>query len=454
MAGLGRPALLESAPGFGAAGRWSFLAARPRLVFESRGAAASLRRIDPESGRTRSIEPLGNPLEALDRILARFALAQPQAAPDPEAPPFQGGLIGFLGYDIAPLIERLPRRHGPDSTIPEIRLSLYDTFITIDHDRQTVTLTAADILGDGPRATRRRLASMRKALAREPAIRPTIIEAPLEANFSRGEFVWAVRRVLDYLAAGDIFQVNLAQRFLTRARQIDPLDLHLRLKKKSPAPYSAFLRWGSRAVVSASPELFYETRGLSIVTRPIKGTRPRGRTEGDDLAQLQELRRSAKERAELTMIVDLERNDLGRVCEYGSIHVAEPHAIESFAQVHHLVATVRGTIREGVGPVEILRAMAPGGSITGAPKIRAMQIIDELERCRRGVYTGAIGYFSRGGASAFNISIRTMIIDGSHVSYHVGSGLVADSDPEAEYLETLHKGRGPREVLEQCGAPG
>src|SRR5262249_12690516 len=194
------------------------------------------------------------------------------------------------------------------------------------------------------------------------------------------------------------------------------------------------------SVVSASPEWFYQTRGDRIVTRPIKGTRPRGSTPGEDARLAADLAASPKDRAELTMIVDLERNDLGRVCRYGSVVVRDALTVESFAQVHHLVATVEGRLRPGVGPVEVIRALFPGGSITGAPKIRAMQIIDELEPNRRSLYTGAIGYLSRGGASAFNIAIRTILIEGGYASYQVGGAIVADSAPEAEYTQTLATG--------------
>ena len=258
---------------------------------------------------------------------------------------------------------------------------------------------------------------------------------------------------MDYIAAGDVFQVNLSQQFSARG-SIVPLDLYLRLKKRSPAPFGAFLAWDDLAVVSASPESFYQTRGTAIVTRPIKGTRPRGSSPIDDARQVAELAASPKDRAELTMIVDLERNDLGRVCRYGSVKVIDPLRVESFAQVHHLVATVEGRLWPGLGPIDVVRAMFPGGSITGAPKIRAMQIIDELEPTRRSLYTGAVGYFSRGGTSAFNIVIRTLFVEGDRVSYQVGGGIVADSGPLTEYHETLHKGRGLREVLDEADPEG
>ncbi len=257
---------------------------------------------------------------------------------------------------------------------------------------------------------------------------------------------------MEYIAAGDIFQVNLSQRF-SALGTFDPLDLYLRLRRRSPAPFSALLRWDDLAVVSASPEWFYQTRGETIVTRPIKGTRPRGTTAEQDAKLAAELMASVKDRAELTMIVDLERNDLGRVCEFGTVRVVEPLVIESFAPVHHLVATVEGRLRPAVGPVDVIRAVFPGGSITGAPKIRAMEIIDDLEPTRRNLYTGAIGYFSRGGSSAFNIAIRTMLVEGDRLSYQVGGGIVADSEPDAEFEETIHKGRAIREVVEGWGTP-
>jgi len=446
------PALLESGPGFGAAGRWSILAAHPRLVFERDSRKYQVR---PEA--------YAMYLASLEGLLRRFDLADAETAPDPDLPPFQGGLIGYLGYDIAPWLERLPRRARPIRygahplhtmmRMPEVRFALYDTFVAVDHATGAADLWAFDLLGEGPSATERRGEGWRTALDRPaPTLRPARLRTVPESNFTREAYLAAVRRALEYIAAGDIFQVNLSQRFAARLRNLDGLDLYLRLKARSPAPFAAFLGWGDSAIVGASPESFYQVRGDHIITRPIKGTRPRGGTPEDDSRLLRELHASAKDRAELTMIVDLERNDLGRVCRYGSVRVTEPLAVESFAQVHHLVATVEGRLRPGVGPIDVVRAVFPGGSITGAPKIRAMEIIDELEPTLRGPYTGAVGYFSRGGTSAFNIAIRTMLVERDVVSYQVGGGIVADSEPEAEYEETLHKGRGVREVIEGWGA--
>lgn len=441
-----RPALLESGPGFGRSGRWSFYAARPRLVFEATDDRWTIR----EGEQTESGS--GDVLEALGRLLDRFGLADPPDPADSEFPPFTGGMIGFYGYDLAPSLERLPRRIARDSRLPDIAFSLYDTVVTLDHASGQADLWAQDFLGEGEDALQRRLRDWRRAFERTeiPAEPPRSELGAIESNFTRDGYLDAVRRILEYIAAGDIFQANLSQRFTAWGRP-EPLDLYLRLKALSPAPFASYLRWDDLAVVSASPEWFFETRGDRLVTRPIKGTRPRGHSPEDDARLAAELATSSKDRAELTMIVDLERNDLGRTCRYGTVKVLDPLTVESFAQVHHLVATVEGRLEPGAGPIEVIRAMFPGGSITGAPKIRAMEIIDELEPTRRSLYTGAIGYYGRGGASAFNIAIRTMLLEGDRVSYQVGGGIVADSDPEAEYLETLAKGRGLREVLEGKG---
>ena len=447
------PALLESGPGFGAAGRWSILAAYPRLVWEATNSRWSSR---AESGVIERGE--GDILAVLAALLHRHGLAEPADDTDPLVPPFQGGMIGFFSYDLATRIERLPRRLPRDSRLPDIRLALYDTAVTIDMRTRLVELWAWDLTGEGRLAAERRCRAWRRALdraIRSPGsvyARPSAL-GPLRSSFDRETYLARVRRVLEYIAAGDVFQVNLSQRFVARGRP-EPLDLYLRLKAASPAPFAAFLSWDDLAVLSASPEWFYQTRGRRLVTRPIKGTRPRAEEPAEDARLAAELRDSGKDRAELTMIVDLERNDLGRVCRYGSVVVRDPMTIESFAQVHHLVATVEGRLQHGKGPIDVIRAVFPGGSITGAPKIRAMQIIDELEPNRRSLYTGAIGYLSRGGASAFNIAIRTILIEGHRASFQVGGGIVADSDPEGEYEETLAKGRGMNAVLDPVERTG
>jgi aminodeoxychorismate synthase component I len=245
----------------------------------------------------------------------------------------------------------------------------------------------------------------------------------------------------DYIAAGDIYQVNLSQRFQTTL-EVPAVEAYRALRQVNPAPYAAYLDLGSAQVLSSSPECFLRMNGRDVVTRPIKGTLPRA-------CDPNQLLRSAKDNAELLMITDLERNDLGRVCEFGSVHVPSLVTVESYATVHHLVATVAGRLRPEVSHVAAVRACFPGGSITGAPKIRAMQIIDELEPHARGLYTGAIGYFGYNGVSDFNIAIRTTILQKGRLTFHAGGGIVADSEPVAEYEETLAKAEGIIRALDQ-----
>lgn len=267
---------------------------------------------------------------------------------------------------------------------------------------------------------------------------PLRVAPRFRPGLERGEWVQRVRRAHEYIAAGDIYQVNLTHT-LSAAWPGESASFYPRLRAASPAPFSCFLRLGDTTVLSASPECFLKIDGRRIVTRPIKGTRPRGT---DDAASARDLLSSPKERAELVMITDLERNDLGQVCEYGSVRVTGLCELETFAQVHHLVSTVEGCLRADVSPVQAVRACYPGGSITGAPKKRAREIIAELEPAPRGIYTGALGFFRADGRAVFNIAIRTLVVRDGTATYGVGAGLVADSDPVLEYEETLHKAAG------------
>jgi para-aminobenzoate synthetase component 1 len=276
-------------------------------------------------------------------------------------------------------------------------------------------------------------------------INPSAVEPA--SNLTKKTYLRRVAQVKEYIAAGDVYQVNLSQRFELQTAD-EPFAIYERLRKFSPAPFGAYLDAGNFQILSSSPELLLrvDARGHAV-TRPIKGTRPRGKTPVEDLRLSAELFASEKDHAELLMIVDLERNDLGRVCRYGSIQVEERHRIETHPTVFHLVATIVGQLRENTDVFDCLRSMLPGGSITGAPKIRAMQLIDELEPCRRHVYTGSLGYLGFDGTCDLNIAIRTILCRGGRASYHVGGGIVADSDPEAEYQETLAKGRAMRAAL-------
>lgn len=445
LAAVPGAAILESGPGYGELGRYSLYAVRPRAEFKIVDGAWTF-----SSEAPLAAPPAGaKPLEALRHLLAQTALPPSSSTDHDSGSVFQGGWIGYFGYDLAPLIERLPRRNPRTGSLPDLHLAYYDTFAIYDRLVDTVEVQSVDRFGEGTEAARDRLRELTPLLERSSVPDPgaPLIAGDLDVDFTPDEYCWAVGRVLEYLRAGDIFQANLSQGF--SGLLAGPLEaIWSRARSKSPAPFSAMLRGHDWSIVSTSPERFLlATPDRRVETRPIKGTRPRGRDPILDLFLRDELYRSSKDAAELNMIVDLERNDLGRVCRFGSVRVSSHRRIESFANVHHLVSTVEGRLRPDVDFVDLLAATFPGGSITGAPKIRAMELIDELERGRRGAYTGAIGYISDHGRIDLNIAIRTIVVDGLRVEYRVGGGVVADSDPLAEYRETLAKGRRLRAIL-------
>ncbi len=411
----------------------------PYLVFLDSSARGTLGRYsfltaDPVA----RVAPGGDPLAA-----ARALLAPHHQAALAGLPPFQGGIAGYVAYDGGAV------------------LGLYDWVIAWDHvqKRAWIISTGSAEGGEQRRRTadeqaRARLEWVSERLARpgRPIAalrRPPPPSAPLESNFTRAEYEAAVTRIRDYIAAGDVYQVNLAQRFEVAVTE-GAFDLYARLRALNPAPFGAYLSLGDVAVASISPERFVQLDPSGVVeARPIKGTRPRGVTADDDGALAAALLASAKDRAENVMIVDLLRNDLGKVCRPGTVLVPELCALESHPTVHHLVSTITGQLRDDADAFDLLRAAFPGGSVTGAPKIRAMQIIAELERAPRGVYCGAIGYISASGAMDMNIAIRTVVLQGGAASFHTGAGIVWDSDPAAEYDETLAKARAMIDALTQ-----
>jgi para-aminobenzoate synthetase component 1 len=373
--------------------------------------------------------------------------------------------IGYVGYEVGSLLEpTVPGRDG-GSPFPDVWWGFYDRAVAIDPADGVMRAVAVDCplweavgLNLPPAADRAagfaaHLADLIKTRRVRRPPEPKAVARPT-GEFTRGEYVRAVARTVEYIRAGDIFQANLSQRF-TGPQPLPDWALYLRLREINRAPHSAYLQLGATdeaSVLSASPELFLTVDDAGgIVTKPIKGTRRRGRDPAEDAALRDELWNSEKDAAELTMIVDLLRNDVGRVAEYGSVRVAQPRTIESFPTVHHGVATVTARLAPGRDRLDLLAGAFPGGSITGAPKVRAMQIIRELERSRRGVYTGCIGRFGLAGGMDLNIAIRTMTVADGRVTFGVGGGIVADSDPEAEYDETLHKAAG---MMRALGAEG
>jgi len=351
--------------------------------------------------------------------------------------PLPYGAVGFLAYDLARRIERLPATAEDALGIPEVALNFYDTIVTWDH-------ATGEVFATGPAA--RELTAVLDG-APEATARPPVLLSPLRSTFTRDDYLAAVARAKALIAAGDIFQVNLSQRFSTGVAIPGHL-IYQRLIRVNPAPFAAYVTGpDGLEVLSASPERFLRTEGDLVSSCPIKGTRPRSGDPEEDRALARELLSSEKDRAELVMIVDLIRNDLGRVARFGSVHVPELPALTSHPTVHHLHGTVTAQLAEDRDRVDLLRAAFPCGSVTGAPKVRAMEIIEETEPVRRGVYTGAIGWLSDSGGMDLNVAIRTLDVREGRAGFSVGGGIVADSDPRAEYEETLSKGRGLAQVL-------
>ncbi len=432
--------LLESQVPEPRLGRWSFLACDPFLTFRSKGSRLELTR----GGETEIIE--ADPFTVLAQLLGEYQVPRP-----PAAPPLIAGALGYFGYDLGRFVERLPEQTVDDLPVADGHLGFYHAVLALDHLERRAWLSSihipeADPAIAGYLAEACTCASTGTA-GRSPAPRP-VSSRPfhLTSTFTRDHYLAAIRRAKDYIAAGDIYQVNLSHR-LSAPLATTPWALYQRLARENPSPFAAYFETPDATIISCSPERFLQVRGREVETRPIKGTRPRGGTPGEDARLAHELLHSEKDRAENVMIVDLERNDLGRVCEFGSVHVPELFAVEQYATVHHLVSTVRGRLRPGATALDCLRGSFPGGSITGAPKVRSMEIIEELEPTRRGVYTGAIGYLCFSGDMDTNIVIRTVVVQNGVAHFQVGGGLVADSDPEAEYQETLDKARALTRAL-------
>lgn len=432
-------------------GRYSFLASRPKLVVRSKGNLIDM--VEGQSHRRFT----GNPFEELKELLSRYH--RPAL---PGLPPFQGGFLGFFAYDLGRLIEKIPDVKPDDIGTPDMWLGLYTSVLAFDHlyDRAYAFVNRLDVSEAEVQREFERLSRLAQG-RRGPTIDTDWMgfdgtSAPsfdgrvisLESNFTRERYCEMVKKAREYIFAGDIFQVNLSQRFeATFEAPFNPWHLYRRLREINPAPFAAYLNCADFMVASSSPERFLRLTGRTVETRPIKGTRPRGRNPEEEKMLRRQLENSEKDRAELLMIVDLERNDIGRVCKYGSVKVPELFTIETYPTVFHLVATVTGELEEGKGFVELLKACFPGGSITGAPKVRAMEIIEELEPVKRGIYTGSIGYIDLSGACDLNIVIRTLVIKGRKAYLQVGGGIVADSDPELEYEETIAKGRAFLKLL-------
>jgi para-aminobenzoate synthetase component 1 len=445
--------LLRTAQFDSPSARYSFLAARPFLTFRAFGSRCET--AAPEAGPPQT--QFGNPWRLLDALMSRCELLDEIDWPFP-----LGGAFGYWGYGLKNFTEpKLPRRAVNDLELPDCQVGFYDSLVVFDHRLGQVSVISTGLAADGSRCeakAREQLDFWRKLLAAPAAgatqsLSDAALLPPPQSNLTRAEFIGAVERAQKYIRAGDIYQVNLSHR-LTARSAMSGWEWFARLAAVSPAPFAAYLECdggedcGWFEIASSSPEQFLRMSGAHVVTRPIKGTRPRHADATRDAQLAYELQTSPKELAELIMITDLLRNDLGKVCEYGSVLAPELARLEKFAQVQHLVSTVEGRLRGDVTHFGAFASCFPGGSITGAPKFRAMEIIDELEPLSRGPYCGAIGYLGFNRESQLSIAIRTAICQPGAAHFNVGAGIVADSEPAAEHEETLAKARGFLQALQ------
>lgn len=458
----------------GKAGRYSFLGLRPRATIRGKGRTVQVVGTTDE-GTATGAEPLeGAPLEAVKRWLSPF-----RAPVVEDAPKFIGGCVGFWSYDVVRSLERLPELAEDDLGLPDYAFMMIDELWIIDHESRALYCAAhmpapaasgdAEALQTAYAAAARRAGDMKAqwdaicaiadeadAAARVRAMRQVVEDDRLQMDieafgvrtaFPKQDFEQAVRSIQHYIAQGDVFQVNLSMR-QSREVRTKPEDIYEWLRLFNPSPYMGFLRFPDFQFVSASPELLVKQERGRVSARPIAGTRRRGRTPEEDRAFADELRHNEKERAEHIMLVDLERNDLGRISRYGTVRVSDLMVIEYYSHVMHLVSEVVGEVADGKDAFDVLAATFPGGTITGAPKIRTMEIIEELEPVRRGPYTGSFGWIDYNGNMEFNIIIRTLVLKDGVGYIQAGAGIVIDSDPEREYYESLSKAKALWKAME------
>ncbi len=459
---------LDSARHHPLTGRYSVVGWDPWLTLR-----AEAGRVTVSTSQT-SVTRCEHPLVALRRVMAAYRVG----GTEEDTPPIRPGLVGAFGYELSRWIERLPEPKASPLHMPELLLWGMRLMIVADHetDRHWVISvidpeSRSDQAASDAQARLEEVCHLldciesirrRSGLDPEPsrrvefgdcraAVPPPRIEATIEPMVSQQQFETMVHQAKASIAAGEIFQANLAHAF-SASWSGSPWALYRALRGVNPSPFACFIQCAEFAIVSCSPERLVRVCGEDIETRPIAGTRPRGHTAQEDLLNSIELLLSDKERAEHIMLVDLERNDVGRVCRYGSVHVEELMTIEEYSHVMHIVSNVRGRLRHGVDLVDVIRAMFPGGTITGCPKVRCMEIIHELEPTARGFYTGSCGYLGFDGSMDLNLLIRTMVLQSAQVSFHVGAGIVADSIPEREYHETLSKAAALVSALQMTGA--
>ncbi len=444
--------LLESIEGGEKWGRYSFIGTGARAIFRARGSQVEW----VEGGKCEQLRAPGDPLEILRAKLADY---QPVVPEDLELPRFLGGAVGMIGYDWVRFVERVPDENPDELGLPDLWFVFPEDVVVYDNVRHRALLVRQVHLRDGARprecyaeanaALAELVERLRAPLAPGPRHSPVRAPMDLKRSLTREAFHDIVKRAKDYIEAGDIFQVVLGQRFEVPL-QVDPFEIYRHLRSINPSPYLFFLRMEGPVLIGASPEILVRLEQDRIDVRPIAGTRRRGRDPQDDLAMEAELLSDPKERAEHLMLVDLGRNDVGRVAEIGSVRVNEYAQVERYSHVMHLVSNVQGRLRPGLDWLDVLRATFPCGTLSGAPKVRAMEIIDELETLRRGPFGGCAGYIDYSGNMDMAITIRSLVIHEGRVILQAGAGVVADSDPELEYKETINKARALVQAIDMA----
>jgi len=430
--------LLESVEGAERWARYSFLGQDPYLVITCKDGEASV----TEDGQTKTEK--GNPLEVLEEYLRAL-----KPAVLPELPPFQGGAVGYLSYDAVRYIEEIPKNAKEDVTYPDAVFMLTDTILIFDHLKHKIKVVVnAKIDGETnevyENATQKiesLIAKLNKPQPTRTLTEPQSVPENIDSNISKEDFIKAVEKAKEHIVAGDIIQVVLSQRFSVPMNDREPFDIYRLLRTLNPSPYMYYVTLKDFKLIGCSPEALVKVQDNAVTTRPIAGTRRRGNDEAEDFAFEEEMKNSEKEKAEHLMLLDLGRNDLGRVCETGSVVVDEFMKVEKYSHVMHMVSSVTGSLAKGKDAFDVLKATFPAGTVSGAPKIRAMQIIDELEPTLRGPYAGAVGYFSYSGNLDSAIAIRTVVVKDGIAYIQAGAGIVYDSDAALEYKECMNKAR-------------
>jgi len=440
--------LLESVEGGEMIARYSFLGSNPSLVISSNGNTVTLR-----EGKEKKAYRADDPIEELRKVLSKYKFVKVKGLPR-----FCGGLVGFFGYDIVRFIEDIPDKNPDDLQIADSVFMLTDTILIFDHvDQKIKVVSNVHVKGDPAKLYDEAISRIDKLIAKlkEPPskdrssipIKPKAKPLALKSNFKKEEFEGAVLKAKSYIKKGDIIQVVLSQRLETPI-EAHPFQIYRALRSVNPSPYMYYLRLGGFDLVGSSPEVMVRCENGVVELRPIAGTRPRGASEEEDARLEKELLADPKEKAEHIMLVDLGRNDVGRVCDYNTVKVSELMTIEKYSHVMHIVSDVSGRIKKGKDIFDVVRATFPAGTVTGAPKVRAMEIIDELENRRRSSYAGSVGYFSFSENIDFCITIRTILVKDKKAYIQAGAGIVADSDPEREYQETMNKARALIKAVE------